>query len=326
MLLAIPAGGDEQRAASWYARAALWPALLDFDPRQLKPVALLLCHEADASTSPLARKTLATVIASASSIPGYSVAQKDPLQGLLQKVLSMWYLQDPEDTLDTVLAFTDKEAQAWAPRLFALIGPSLVQAQKGGQSLTSVMARGVGGDPTALDPVLTGRLWQVAQSSVETPQDVSRDVDHLLFLFSELCVRLQQPTDAVLRSLVLIFSVQPLVFDQLSGAQIFQKDQRRRDTYDQLLSEWNTACTGVQQRIAEPATFRLPKVRQEVESCIPILRRLRALLSESETFPVALPTPEETVAEQRRSFSIRGEDAIRLFQEMDRSDRKLYGE
>ena len=51
-----------------------------------------------------------------------------------------------------------------------------------------------------------------------------------------------------------------------------------------------------------------------------------ALLSESETFPVALPTPEETVAEQRRSFSIRGEDAIRLFQEMDRSDRKLYGE
>jgi hypothetical protein len=26
------------------------------------------------------------------------------------------------------------------------------------------------------------------------------------------------------------------------------------------------------------------------------------------------------------SFSIRGEDAVRLFQEMDRSDRELYGE
>jgi hypothetical protein len=325
-LLDVPTEDGERGAAVWYARAAVWPAMLNYDAQQLKSIALLLCHEIDSPSSILARKAILTMIAPVCPFSGSSAPDKDPFPELLQKALSAWYLQDPEDTLDTVLNFTDKDPQRWSSRLLALIMPYLQKAQTGGPSLPSVTARGIGNDATALDPVLTGRLWQVAEGSVETPQDIRSDVDHLFLLFSELLPRLNQPTDSILRSLVLIFSVQPLVFGQLHDAQIFQKNPRKRAVYDQLLQEWNASCASVQQRIAEPATFRLPKVKQEVEASIGILKRVQALLSESEALPAVAKSLDVRLSEQGKSFSIRAEDAIRLFQEMDRSDRELYGE
>jgi hypothetical protein len=325
-LLAKPAGIGDQQAATWYARAALWPAMLNYDTQQLKPIALMLCHEVDAQTSILARKSLCQLIASFISFSGRTESDKDPLPGLLQSILSMWYAQDPEDALDAVIRFTDKDPAQWAPRLFTLIMPYMQQAGASDQSIASLMARGVGNSETELDPVLTGRLWQVAISSADAPQEVARDIDHLHALFSELSSRLLQPTDADLRSLVLIFSIQPMVFDQLKEAQIFRDNEKKREIYDQLLQEWDTLCDTVGQRIADPTTFRLPKVKQEVESAIHVLARLRRLFSESETIPEAAEKPEAMASGQSGISSIRGKDAIRLFQEMDRADRELYGE
>ncbi len=325
-LLGLPTGDGEQRAASWYARAVLWPAMQNNSPQQLKPMAMLLCQEIDVPSSMVARKALATLVASVLSLSGSSLMTKDPLEELLHKALAFWYVQDPGDAIDTVLLYTEKDPERWTPRLFALIMPYLLQARAGGQSLSAVMARGVGDEPMALDPVLTGRLWQVAQGAVDTPQAVSWDIDHLEMLFSELSSRLSSPNDSALRSLVLIFSIQPLIFGELNGAEIFQNNQKKRATYDQLLGEWNAICGNVQQRIAEPSTFRLQKVKQEVEASAGVLRRLQALLRESATEPEASQMPEVRSGELGKNFSIRGEDAIHLFQQMDRSDRELYGE
>jgi hypothetical protein len=112
------------------------------------------------------------------------------------------------------------------------------------------------------------------------------------------------------------------MLEQLQASEVFQKNPTKRALYDQLLSEWQESCTSVQQRLSEPLSFRLPRVRQDVEVSVQVLHRLQALLRESEATRPMQPqeTPHENVAEAR---SVRGEDAVRLFQEMDRSDRSL---
>ncbi len=321
-LLEHSSGDLEQRAAFWYARAMLWPALQQEPSAHLKAVTLLLCQEVDRPSSPAVQTALAALVGSVSSLPSHPTKAEVSLTELLPLLLTSWYLQDPDDALDAVLAHTNDDPDRWAPRLYALIVPPLHEAKA---PLPAAMARGVGDEIEALDPVITGRLWQVAQAPVATPQEVKKKVDNLLKLFAELSSRLSTPQDHVLRSMILLFSLQPLVADELRNADIFHSHPAKRARYDQLLKEWNDVCVDIQQRIAEPATFRLPKVQQQIDISIATLRRLRALLSESDE---QRPLPEEQVprtAGVGKRFSIRGEDAIRLFQKMDRADRELYG-
>ena len=174
-----------------------------------------------------------------------------------------------------------------------------------------------------MDPVLVGRLWQIAKSMTDSRHNVFRYVEHLTALFSEMRSSLSSPDDPILRSFVLIFSVQPDIFDQLSKAPLFQQDPAQRSAYDQLLNEWNQECLQIRQRIAEPSTFRLPKVIDELMRGQDALRRLLSLLRERES-SVPEAAPQEQSAGPSAPLSIRGEDAIRLFQEMDRSDRELF--
>lgn len=326
-LLSMPTKEKEYGAAVWYARSVLFPVMGSIDRNEIKPVALLLCHEVDASTSLLVRKTLASLLSSALGISSSVSPGQDPLPGLVQKALAAWYAEDPEGALDTVIQLTEESPSKWNQRLFSLISPSIVKAKKDGRSVSSLVARGIGEDLSSLDPVLTGRLWQIAQSSVTTPQSLRLYVDHLVLLFSELSTRLSAITDPALRSFVLIFSIQPSLFEQLNSAEIFDKNPEKRAIYDQLLKEWNDRCVAVEQRIADPTLFRLSKVQQEIDESVEILRRLQALLKESAAPVAVMPKPLPVSAiETPTTFSIQGEDAIRLFQEMDRADRELFGE
>jgi hypothetical protein len=325
-LLEVPSGEGKQRAAYWYARAVLWPAVQQFSALDLKPIALLLCQEVDVISDTSVRETLANLIMHTCSLPKSSSSGNDSLEVLLQKVLSLWYQQDPEDTLDTLLQLTDTHTKLWAPRLFTLLMPHLRQVNSRGNSMQAQLVQGIGDDIGALDPVLVGRLWQLSISPTDTPQEVRGKVDHLLLLFSELLSRLSSPSDSVLRSFILIFSIQPRIAEQMTYSQVFHNTPQKREIYDQLLGEWNSTCNEIQQRIAEPATFRLPKVKQEIEVSLAILRRLQALLSEGESFSSVSSINAGPLSVQRRGFSMQGEDAVRLFQEMDRSDRELYGE
>lgn len=323
-LLDVSSGGRERGAAIWYVRSVLWPALQLEDAHRLKAMALALSQQVDLALSQTVRKTLATIARSMCSLPGNSFEEADPLEEVMQTAFSSWYSQDPSDALDAILLLVDTDPQRWSGRFTAFVEPSIQRAKKDGPSLPRIVALGIGDELKMFDPVLTGRLWQIVQIPSETPQEVGQDVDHLVLLFSELLSRLGSPSDSSLRAMVLLFSVQPHLFDELKGADIFQKNPQKRLVYEQLLDEWNDLCLDVRQRIEEPSTFRLPKVRQQIESCAAVLRRLQALLNESQVQPEGGHSHIERPAEA--GLSVRKEDVIRLFQEMDRSDRELYGE
>jgi hypothetical protein len=318
----LSSGSDAvQRAATWYARSTLWPAAEE-GKGLLKPAAHILFEKVDEESNPLIRQSLATLVHSILPLPSIPNSSKDPLEDTVRQVLTQWYATDPIDALDDTLKDASLFPASWTPRLIELLTPQLHKAANETKPIPKAVAEGVGGALPQTDVPLSARVWQIAISPCKTPQDTTRYADHLAQLFSELDTKLSLPSDPVYRSIVLMYAIQPFMLEQLQASEVFQKNPAKRALYDQLLSEWQESCSGVQQRLREPLSFRLPRVRQDVEGSVQVLHRLQELLRESEATRPMQPqeTPHENVAEAR---SVRGDDAVRLFQEMDRSDRSL---
>ena len=315
-------GGDASRnAAEWYARAAVWPAVAE-GKDLLKPLALVLFHEADTEDNPLIRQSLASFSRALLSLPTTSGPSIDSLDSVLRQVLAEWYEQDPVDALDGALREAFLFPDQWKARLTELLTPSIHKAMNSTDPLLRAVAEAIGGALPQTDVELSVRVWQIAISPCKTPQDTERYIDHLTLLFSELAPKLATPSDSVYRSLVLVYSVQPFILEQVQSSRVFQKNPTKRALYDQLLSEWEESCSGVQQRLAEPLSFRLPRVQQDVKTSLGVLHRLQALLHEGEA--IQPMQPQERIHEGTSGTqSVRGDDAVRLFQEMDRSDRSL---
>lgn len=320
-ILASKEGDASQRAAMWYARSTLWPAVEE-GKEILKPTAQILFEEVDEESNPLIRKNLTTLAQSILSLPSSSKSSKDPLEDVVRQVLAQRYSVDPIDTIDDALREANLFPTPWTPRLIELLSPLLHKAANGEQPIPKAVAEEVAGALPHTDVPLSTRVWQIAISPCKTPQDTARYADHLTRLFSELDAKLSAPSDPVYRSIVLVYAIQPFMLEQLQASEVFQKNPTKRALYDQLLSEWEESCSSVQQRLAEPLSFRLPRVRQDVEASVQVLLRLQDLLRESEASRSMQPQEpfHENVA---RAPSTRGEDAVRLFQEMDRSDRSL---
>ena len=320
----LPAAGTDpiQRAAEWYARAALWPALAE-GRELLKPMALILFREGETENDPLIRQSLAVLARSVLPLASARDSSIDPLEGVIRQALAAWYEKDPVDALDSALREVKTQPALWTERLVGLLTPAIRSAVRSTAPLTRAVAEGVGGALPQTDVALSARIWQIAISPCKTPQETARAIDHLTMVFSELLPKLSAPNDAVYRSLVLLYSVQPFILEEVQASRVFQKNPAKRALYDQLLSEWEESCSSVQQRLAEPLSFRLPRVQQDVETSIEVLRRLQELLREGEPPPPA-PLPQESPrAIEGQSPSVHGDDAVRLFQEMDRSDRAL---
>ena len=314
----------DQRAAEWYARATLWPALAE-GKGFFKPLALILFREADTEDNPLIRQSMAALARSILPLPSTRDSSVDSLEDVVRQTLSAWYEQDPIDALDSALRGAALQNALWTKRLAGLLTPVIRSAVNNTEPLTRAVAEGVGGALPQTDVALSARVWQIAISPCTTPQDTGRYIDHLAMLFSELSPKLASPDAAVYRSLVLLYSVQPFILEKVQSSGVFQKNPAKRALYDQLLSEWEESCSSVQQRLIEPVSFRLPRVQQDVEASIQVLHRLQELLREGEPPPLPMQQPRESLRETESSGtpSVHGDDAVRLFQEMDRSDRSL---
>ena len=319
LLLNIPQQDPLQRAAFCYARSVLWPVACQYDGHQIRPIALLLCQEIDRPIGTQAKEALGQLIASLCSIKSST-----SIDEMLMNVLAIWYQQDPEEAVGPLIGLANQSPQAWDQRLIDLIAPAIELAKTTKVPLASAIAQGIGNELSSLDVSLTARLWQVSQTPTSNQQEVRRYVSHLVSLWTELGNRLFLDNDPVVHSFILIFSVQPDMVKQLSQANVFADNLDKRATYDQLLHDWDQSCLDVRQRIEDPATFRLERVVSEIRKEREILHNLEVLLKESEApaaASVAKPSPSAPV---QAPTSIRGEEAIRLFQEMDREDRALF--
>jgi hypothetical protein len=324
-ILAPTRGDAAQHAAEWYARATIWPGIEE-GKGLLKPLALILFEEVDLQKSPPIRQSLTTLVHSILPLPSTPLSSNDSLEAVVRQVLATWYMQDPLDAIDGALRAANHFPIPWTSRLTELLTPPIHGAMNGLEPLPKAVSEGLGGALPQTDVALSARIWQIAISPCKTPQDTTRYVDHLTLLFSELAAKLITPNDPVYRSLVLMYSVQPLMLEQLRASGVFQKNPAKQALYDQLLFDWEESCSSVKQRLAEPLSFRLPRVQQDVNVSIQVLHRLQALLRESEATPPAQPQenrPENAPENVSEAPSVRGEDAVRLFQEMDRSDRSL---
>ena len=320
--LLSPISSDMVRsAAEWYARSVVWPAVAG-GKDLLKPLAIVLFREGDIENIPLIRQSLASLAQSLLLLPQPSSSSGDSLETVVRQLLAAYYAQDSVDALDAALEEANRFPALWGPRLSELVTPGIRRAMNGTEPIPRAVGEAIGGSLPQTDVELSVRVWQIAISRCTTPQETERYVDHLTMLFSELAPKLATPSDSVYRSLVLIYSVQPFILEQLQTSGVFQKNPTKRALYDQLLSEWEESCSSVEQRLAEPISFRLPRVRQEVETSIGVLHRLQALLREGEAVQTKQP-PRSFREGTAKAPSVHGEDAVRLFQELDRSDRSL---
>lgn len=307
-----------RQAATWYARAQLWEALRQ-SPSTLKPVTLVLGSEAAAQKSPLIRSTLASLVTGTISLPTSTPILADPLENALQRVLNAWYLQDPVNALDTVIPAARQDRQHWVPRLTRLLQQELSKRHFSENALPGRVAQGIERVGLEEDTVLIGRLWQIAIAPYKTPQDIARIIDQLIDLFTDIESHLGTTTPPI-HSISLAYSIEPALLSELKEESLFQKNLMKRAVYDHLVQAWNTSCVEVQQQLSEPDAFSLPRVQGEVKKSLDILLQLRALFNENEVLPARQQKHNEGI---QPNFSLQGEDSVRLFQEMDRSDREL---
>lgn len=321
LLLHDSFANGEKDPSVWYARFVLWSSLQDWDGKMVQPVAEMVCRQVDASLSEKCQRMLARRTV---SICPFSVRLSDvtSLSELCDALLVKWYTESPTAALEEMISHLSSQPSGWNERFIRFMGSILEQSPKGNR-LAVALAQGVGKEAGEYDLVLIGRLWQVAMTEMTTPMGLAHNLDHLIAGFQEVQSTLSETDEKSLRSLCLLIAVYPQIAEKLASVSFFQNDAKRSQ-YQGFLDEWVSACRDIQSRIEAPATFRVPRVGVALAQAIEALKQMRALSEEGVTI---LPSTREAMggaSQQQKAVMVRSEDAVRLFQEMDRSDRKLF--
>ncbi len=313
--LLLQSNGDP---ALWYASSVLWSALQEWDGKTVQPLAQLACRQLDANVSPKGQAVLARCIREVYPL-SLQVSDRNSLQELVSALLLQWYVENPSAAIEEILAHITPENSEWNTRFIHFMGPILKQATQSANRLAAAVAKGVGTQIESYDLSVVGRLWQVAITEMTSAMGAAHNLDHLIMAFQT--IQKELTSGKGLQSLCLLIAVYPLIGDDLGNVSFFSNDATRSQ-YQEDLDDWMSACQDIQSRIESPATFRIPRVEVALAQAVDALMRMRSLLEEG-------VAPQPTYGGVGGGFQgegaarVRPADAVRLFQEMDRSDRKL---
>jgi hypothetical protein len=240
----------------------------------------------------------------------------DSLRSFLEDAFTRMYVQDPVSALQIPLSLARKNSQVWAPFVKNMLEnaknvPNTTLQKDTGQIFEECFR-----NLDAYNLVIMGGLWQIMISPQKNPEDIQRLLSETVDLFSDCQAVAHSSKKEDLASVSVVLQIAPRITDMLTAAPVFSEDQRKRSVYDALVQEIALQCATTYERFFIPGGIRSSKIYQEFGLILEKLHELQALFEEG--------TKEQE--ELSRSLPLPGlEDPVRLFQELDRSDRELYG-
>jgi len=282
-------------AALWYVRSLVWPVF-----EQKKPIDLLyiLSAQFDLQVSQLVKDLLV-----AFSRRVFSLKERLSFEETWDQIFMLSFKENSEDALE--LLFSYSQNPSWHRRIVRI----LETIQPPNTLLAKEIDRGLGDQVEFYDLSLTILLWKLSVA-----REVQSQVGASVQLFERLYEKMQNFSDPILRSLCLIFAVQPFIEDEFTQSKVFS-DEKRQGIYEQLVLQWSKICAQIVERINNPAMFRRQSMKQDVKQALILLRKIYDLFREQKIYEPVIKKEIVTIEE----------DPVRLFQRMDRADRALRG-
>ncbi len=313
----------EMQAVYWYACRALWPTVAEEGAARYKAIAAVLINEMKVPMLLSTKRVLANLSTCITSLLQAPSDCSDPVEFVLGEILEAWYGVDKLGVFEFILTQQKTDVEIWNKRLATLLSNS-IQKDSNYSSLCSVIAKVLTKDEMqTFNLNLLAHLWQIGLTRNDTMQLFSLQLYEINSLLKHLHSMLARPSDEVLKTFCLIYQVMPSIMKTLLKGDDYLKG-KKKETYDGLFYELISRMKDIQERIAKPAIFRLPKVREEVLASAAIVLQMIALCSETNEEPSSgggMMTESEYVP-----GTLRAESAVTLFQELDRSDRELFGD
>jgi hypothetical protein len=310
------------QAIYWYARRALWPTVPEEGKGRLKALAIVLTNEMKNQLPLGTRRVLADLTACLTSLSPISVDSPQPLEAVLNEILEKWYGVDRLGLFEFILSQQKTDIEMWTKRLSKFLAYSMQKDANYSKVCEEIAPALKNEDMETFDLNLLAHLWQIGLTQNDTVQLFSLQLYETNDLLKELHMALARPTDEVLKTFCLIYRVMPTLMKSFQKGDSYLRG-RKKATYDGLLYELISRMKDVQSRIAQPAIFRLPKVREEVLASAATVLQMMALFSETNEEPIS---GGGMMLNEYVPSTLRRENAVRLFQELDRSDRELFGD
>jgi len=323
----------------WYEWSLLWPVVQQEEKKEV------LCHviskKIDLPLTHAMRESLASVAWDLMDFSG-SPPKEKPLEALLQKSFFSWYKEEPKKALDHMIYYLQKGPQEWKKRAYQFleavikedsVSPlassisqiletqvasySSLETARGKQD-TSIAAKERFEEQREVDylpqpvhkgnktqlgfekrlestfPIVACLLWKIA---VEKEKNYKEQIENTIALFEKR------------EAVPFILQVQDPLKKQLEGgAELFASSKKEK--YRELVTKWSELCSLISQKFSSKR-----EAEREVDEAIGVLYKLRDLFDEDQVYARPKIVSKELFYK---------EDAVRLYQEMDRSDRALW--
>jgi tetratricopeptide (TPR) repeat protein len=317
----MTAQGTNEPATIWFLRASLWKAVQRQSDQEILAFFRLLCQEIDLPIDAKILERTCAFIRGWVAIPNFANGSEKVCENTLNKLLQMGYLVDPLGAMGEIISLVQSDPARWNPMMAMLMRYALSQKLN---EPAKTLGESISKDLSGYDLLILGMLWEQSLRPMKVPQEVPKFLDSTLELFQELLPRLENIQEPLWRTTSLVVQFQPTVVRMLFQASCFSKDVKKRQEYENLLHEFSSVLDDLKACFEDPTRFRLARAQQDVAQIIRVLQQLRALFIEGRQTPAEAPENLPNI-ESTTAVSFRREDAVRMFQELDRSDRELYG-
>jgi len=269
----------------WYEWSLLWP-VVQFEGKK-ETLCRVISQQIDLSLTPTMRKSLASVAWDLMDFRG-SPPKEKPLEALLQKNFFAWYKEEPKKALDHMISHLQKGPQEWNKRAYQFLEE--VIKEDSASPLANAISQILEKRLESTSPIIACLLWKIA---VEKEKNYKEQIENTIALFEKRA------------AVPLVLHVQAPLQKQLEGgAELFTSSKKEK--YLSLLKEWSELCSLISQKKG---------AEREIDEAVGVLYKLRDLFEEEQVYARPKIVSKELFYK---------EDAVRLYQEMDRSDRALW--
>jgi len=291
---------DNGSAPLWYARSVLWSVVER--GRAKESLCYAIAEQVDLPLDAVSKERLSSLAWELFDFQGY-YPRENPLEGLLQKALVSWYQEERHGPLKLLKEHFEAKPDRWGIRTRQFI--ISVLSQDLSSNLASEIAQGLEKEIKSYSPEIVLLLWQLA---VCPKENVEEQVEIAIELFETL----EKEDD-----ISFTMQIQPIFKEQLEKGSDHASSP---EEYLSLLNEWSELCSSILKGISSKR-----EVDTKMDEALALLYRLQDLF---EGYPqeahIQIEQTHADEGEKKGGVDIRKEDAVRLYQEMDRSDRALW--
>jgi hypothetical protein len=322
-LIIKPSSSYELKAIYWYIYNLLWPVVLMEEKARYKELSTILCEQQSVNLPYLTQKTLAEVTLRVLSLSNIPSQCKDPLEYAIDEIFKAWYNITPIEFFQFLIAKQKGQEELWTPHLIEFLSYSMQKDKEYSNICTQIVRKISQENIESFNIHLLTYLWQIGLCSHKMGENPSLILSELEEFFLELHASMNNPSEETLKTFCLTYAIMPDIEKNLQAFDL-RLGEKKQSRYKELLFDFMQTNAEIQKSLQEVSQFRLPKVKLQILKTAGIILQMQHLISEtSKTFDgINMSTPPQKYP----ASTLSQESAIRLYQELDVSDRKLLGE